>query len=51
MTVQKAVDTILVGCDSRARKVIFPTKAWFGSYLRPLFPDLVDSNLQKAAKL
>ena len=51
MSVSDAVDTILMGCDKRARKVIFPTKAWFGSYLRPLFPDLVDNNLQKAAKL
>ena len=51
LTVNEAIDIILKGCDKRARKVIFPTKAWFGSYIRPIFPDFVDNKLSKQAKL
>lgn len=51
LSVIEAIDTILQGCDKRARKVIFPTKAWAGSYIRPIFPDLIDKSLSKQAKL
>jgi hypothetical protein len=51
LTVRDAIDLILEGCDKRARKVIFPTKAWVANYVRPIFPDVVDGLLYKLAKL
>ena len=51
LTVNEAIDTILTACDKRARKAIFPTKAWVGNYIRPIFPDIVDKSLSKQAKL
>ena len=47
----EAIDVILKGCDKRARKVIFPSKAWFGNYIRPIFPDMIDKRLSMEAKL
>jgi len=51
LTVVEAIDVIIDGCDKRARKVIFPTKAWLANYLRPIFPDLIDKKLYNMAKL
>ena len=47
ISVEEAVKTILEVTDKRARKVFFPTKAWYGYYLRPIFPNFVDRGLKK----
>lgn len=51
ISVKDAVDVIMDSSDKRARKVLFPTKAWYGYYVRPLFPDYVDRSLKKRALL
>lgn len=51
MTVEDAIDVILTAIDVKMRKIFFPTNAWFGNYLRPLFPDVVDKRLFAYAKL
>ena len=51
MAVHDAIDVILNACDKRVRKLFFPTKAWISTYIRPIFPDFVDRNLAKTAKL
>lgn len=45
--VEDAVEIIMECTDKRARKVFFPTKAWYSNYVRPLFPNYVDRNLKK----
>jgi hypothetical protein len=47
VSVENAVKIIMDSCDKRARKVIFPSKAWYGYYVRPFFPNLVDEGLKK----
>jgi short-subunit dehydrogenase len=51
LTVDEAIHVILEGIDKKARKLLFPTKAWMSIYFRPFSPDLVDRNLLKLAKL
>lgn len=43
MSVESAVDIIMLAADKRARKVFFPLKAYIAAYLRPILPDFVDS--------
>ena len=47
MDAEKAVEVIIECADKRARKAFFPTKAWYGNYIRPIFPTFVDKNLKK----
>eukprot|EP00474_Spongospora_subterranea_P003255 CRZ03713.1 hypothetical protein [Spongospora subterranea] len=42
---------IVDAADRRLRKVYFPFKAYLGVYLRPFFPDLVDKQIKRKAKL
>ncbi len=51
MTVEKAIDYIMMAIDTKMRKVIFPTNAWFSNIIRPIVPDFVDTRLLKVAKL
>mmetsp|Transcript_31784 Transcript_31784/g.23535 ORF Transcript_31784/g.23535 Transcript_31784/m.23535 type:complete len:163 (+) Transcript_31784:364-852(+) len=51
LTVDEAIDVILESIDKKARKVLFPTKAWFSTYFRPFFPDYIDKRLADLSKL
>ena len=45
LTIEQAVDYVVMAIDTKMRKVIFPTKAWYSSYIRPIIPDYVDTRL------
>lgn len=47
----EAVKVILDAADRRARKVFFPLKAYLAVYVRPFFPDFVDTRMRRASKL
>lgn len=49
MPVEECVKTMLEAADRRARKIFFPTNAYLGVYLRPIFPDFVDNRLKVRA--
>uniref|UniRef100_A0A0G4HPJ3 Uncharacterized protein n=1 Tax=Chromera velia CCMP2878 TaxID=1169474 RepID=A0A0G4HPJ3_9ALVE len=51
MAVEAAVDTIMLAADKRARKVMFPLRAYVAVYVRPFIPDLIDPLLISASKL
>jgi short-subunit dehydrogenase len=51
INVEDCVKDILAAADRRARKIFFPLKVYFGVYLRPFIPDLIDKLFKKAAKL
>mmetsp|Transcript_25910 Transcript_25910/g.25175 ORF Transcript_25910/g.25175 Transcript_25910/m.25175 type:complete len:133 (+) Transcript_25910:478-876(+) len=51
LTVEEAIGVILESIDKKARKVLFPTKAWLSTYFRPFFPDIIDKKLSSLSKL
>lgn len=46
MAVEDAVKIIMLAADKRARKIFFPFKAYFATYMRPFFPDFIDKRLK-----
>ena len=44
-SVEEVTKVCLLSIDRKARKVLFPTTAWFSAYIRPLFPDFIDNKL------
>ncbi len=51
MTIDQAVDYVVLAIDTKMRKVIFPTNAWISNLIRPLVPDFIDGKLKEVAKL
>ena len=43
--VSTAINVIMLAIDKKARKVVFPTKAWLSTFIRPFFPDYVDKKM------
>ena len=51
LTVEQAVDYIVMAIDTKMRKLFFPHKAWYANLIRPIVPDYVDGRLLQIAKL
>ena len=45
LAINDAIEVILMSIDKKARKVIFPSKAYYANYFRPFFPDYIDKKL------
>ncbi len=51
MTVEECATAIIDAADRRLRKAVFPWKAWFAFFLRPLLPYVIDRLVDTRAKL
>ena len=51
MSLDQAVDYVVLAIDTKMRKVIFPWDAWVSNLIRPIVPDFVDERLVHIAKL
>jgi hypothetical protein len=51
MTIDEAVDYVVLAIDTKMRKIIFPSTAWVSNLIRPVVPDFVDNRLRNIAKL
>ncbi len=49
MGVDECAEQIIDAADRRLRKVYFPASSFFGVYLRPFLPDVVDSIAKRKA--
>jgi hypothetical protein len=48
----RAVDMVMMGIDTRMKKLLFPQDTWLAIMARPFIPDIVDSMiLSNKAKL
>lgn len=51
MSINAAIDYIMMAIDTKMRKVLFPHKAWYTNLIRPVVPDMVDKRLLEVARL
>ena len=51
MSINAAIDYIMMAIDTKMRKVLFPHKAWYTNLIRPVVPDIVDKRLLEVARL